>query len=50
MMIGKDFKLSSMLGFVPCHLAIKAILNEDPIQIHFAYIQGTNPLMGYPHA
>ncbi|MFH1349995.1 MAG: molybdopterin-dependent oxidoreductase [Pseudomonadota bacterium] len=48
-MIGKDFRLSSMLGFVPMHRAIKAILHEDPYKIALAYIQGTNPLMGYPN-
>lgn len=49
-MIGKDFKFSSMLGFIPYHLAIKTIIHEDPYKINFAYIQGTNPLMGYPNA
>lgn len=48
--IGKEFKLASMLGFVPLPIAIKSILNEDPYEIGFVYIQGTNPLMGYPNA
>lgn len=49
-MIGANHKLSSMLGFTPYHLAIKAMLHEEPYKIDFAYVQGTNPLMGYPNA
>jgi anaerobic selenocysteine-containing dehydrogenase len=49
-MIGADHKLSSMLGFTPYHLAIKAMLHEDPYKIDFVYVQGTNPLMAYPNA
>jgi anaerobic selenocysteine-containing dehydrogenase len=49
-MIGKDFKLSGMLGFTPYHLAIKAVLEERPYEINTVYIQGTNPLMSYPNA
>ncbi|MGD9074192.1 MAG: molybdopterin-dependent oxidoreductase [Desulfobacteraceae bacterium] len=49
-MIGASHKLSSMLGFTPYHLAIKAMLHEDPYKIEFAYVQGTNPLMGCPNA
>ena len=49
-MIGADYKLSSMLGFTPYHLAIKAMLHEDPYEIDFVYVQGTNPLMAYPNA
>lgn len=48
-MIGKDFKLAAMLGFVPLPKAIKCILDEDPYKINFAYIQCTNPLMNYPN-
>ena len=48
--IGKEFKLASMLGFVPYQIAIKALLNEDPYRIKFVYMQGTNPLMTYPNA
>jgi anaerobic selenocysteine-containing dehydrogenase len=49
-MIGADHKLSSMLGFTPYHLAIKAMVHEDPYKISFVYVQGTNPLMAYPNA
>jgi anaerobic selenocysteine-containing dehydrogenase len=49
-MIGKDFKLSAMLGFIPYHLAIKAVHDEKPYEINTVYIQGTNPLMSYPNA
>jgi len=49
-MIGANHKLSAMLGFTPYHLAIKAMLHGDPYEINFAYVQGTNPLMGYPNA
>lgn len=48
-MIGKDFKLASMLGFVPFPKAIKSMLHEDPYKIRSLYIQGTNPLMSYPN-
>jgi len=48
-MIGKNFKLASMLGFVPLHEAIKSILHEDPYKIRSVYIQCTNPLMSYPN-
>ncbi len=47
-MIGRNFKLASMLRFVPYQIAIKAILTEEPYRINFAYIQGTNPMMSYP--
>ena len=49
-MIGKNFKLASMLRFVPYQMAIKAILTEQPYRINLVYIQGTNPLMSYPNA
>ena len=49
-MIGKDFELSAMLGFVPMHSAIKAIAHGDPYPVKSVYIQGTNPLMAYPNS
>lgn len=48
-MIGKDFKLASMLGFVPLPKAIKSILHEDPYKIRSVYVQCTNPFMAYPN-
>ena len=35
---------------VPNHLAIKAIVEEDPYPVRVAYIQGANPLLTYANA
>ena len=48
-MIGKDFRLASMLGFVPFSAAIKCMLSEEPYKIRCVYVQGTNPLVSYPN-
>jgi anaerobic selenocysteine-containing dehydrogenase len=47
-MIGKEFPLTAMLGFVPMHSAIRAMAQADPYPVKSVYIQGTNPLMAYP--
>ncbi len=49
-MIGKEFKLASMLGFVPANMAMKSLRYGKPYKIVFAYIQGTNPLINYPNS
>lgn len=49
-MIGMEFKLASMLGFVPANMAIKSLRYGKPYEIGFAYIQGTNPLINYPNS
>ncbi len=45
-----EFRLATMMGFVPSQMIIKAILTRKPYPIRFMYIQGANPLLSYANA
>ena len=45
-----EFRLASMMGFVPSQLLIKAILTENPNPIRMMHLQGTNPLLSHANA
>ncbi len=45
-----EFRLATMMGFVPSQLIVKAILTENPYPIRLMYIQGGNPLLSYANA
>jgi len=48
--LSSEFRLSTMMGFVPSQLVVKAILTEKPYPIRLMYIQGGNPLLSYANA
>ncbi len=48
--LSPEFRLSTMMGFVPSQLIIKAILTEKPYPIRMMYIQGGNPLLSYANS
>jgi anaerobic selenocysteine-containing dehydrogenase len=45
-----EFRVATMMGFVPSQLITKAILTEKPYPIRMMYIQGGNPLLSYANA
>jgi len=45
-----EFRLASMMGFVPSQLIVKAILTGKPHPIRMMYLQGGNPLLSYANA
>ena len=48
--LSPEFRLSTMMGFVPSQLIVKAILTGRPYPIRMMYIQGGNPLLSYANA
>jgi anaerobic selenocysteine-containing dehydrogenase len=48
--LSPEFRLATMMGFVPSQLIVKAILTAKPYPIRFMYIQGGNPLLSYANA
>jgi anaerobic selenocysteine-containing dehydrogenase len=48
--LSPEFRMSTMMGFVPSQLVIKAILTGKPYPIKLMYIQGSNPLLSYANA
>jgi anaerobic selenocysteine-containing dehydrogenase len=48
--LSPQFRLATMMGFVPSQLIIKAILTGKPYPIRCMYIQGGNPLLSYANA
>jgi anaerobic selenocysteine-containing dehydrogenase len=48
--LSPEFRLSTMMGFVPSQLVTKAILTGKPYPIRLMYIQGSNPLLSYANA
>ena len=48
--LSPEFRLATMMGFVPSQLIVKAILTEKPYPIRLMYIQGGNPLLSYANA
>ena len=45
-----EFRLASMMGFVPSQMIVKAILTGRPHAIRMMYLQGGNPLLSYANA
>jgi anaerobic selenocysteine-containing dehydrogenase len=45
--LSPEFRLATMMGFVPSQLIVKAILTGKPYPIRTMYIQGGNPLLSY---
>lgn len=45
-----EFRLATLMGFVPSQKVVKAILTEKPYPIRMLYIQGGNPLLSYANA
>ena len=48
--LSPQFRLATMMGFVPSQLIVKAILTGKPYPIRCMYIQGSNPLLSYANA
>jgi anaerobic selenocysteine-containing dehydrogenase len=48
--LSPQFRLATMMGFVPSQLIVKAILTGKPYPIRWMYIQGGNPLLNYANA
>ena len=48
--LSPEFRLATMMGFVPSQLIVKAILTGKPHPIRMLYIQGGNPLLSYANA
>ena len=48
--LSPEFRLSTMMGFVPSQLIVKAILTERPYPIRMMYLQGGNPLLSYANS
>jgi anaerobic selenocysteine-containing dehydrogenase len=48
--LSPEFRLATMMGFIPSPLIVKAILTGKPHPIRFMYLQGGNPLLSYANA
>lgn len=48
--LSPEYRMATMMGFVPSQLIIKAILTEKPYPIRMMYIQGGNPLLSYANS
>lgn len=48
--LSPEFRLATMMGFVPSQLTIKAILTGKPHPIRMMYLQGGNPLLSYANS
>ncbi len=48
--LSPEFRLATMMGFVPSQLIVKAILTGKPHPIRMVYIQGGNPLLSYANS
>jgi anaerobic selenocysteine-containing dehydrogenase len=48
--LSPQFRLATMMGFVPSQMLVKAILTGKPNPIRWMYIQGGNPLLSYANA
>ncbi|MCJ7705434.1 MAG: molybdopterin-dependent oxidoreductase [Desulfobacterales bacterium] len=48
--LSPEFRLATMMGFVPSQLIVKAILTGKPYPIRMIYIQGGNPLLSYANS
>ena len=48
--LGTEFRMASMMGFVPSQLIVKAMLTGKPYPIRLMVLQGGNPLLTYANA
>ena len=48
--LSPQFRLATMMGFVPSQVMTKAILTGKPYPITFMYVQGSNPLLSYANS
>jgi anaerobic selenocysteine-containing dehydrogenase len=48
--LSPEFRLATMMGFVPSQMIVKAILTDKPHPIQTMYIQGGNPLLSYANS
>ena len=48
--LSPQFRLATMMGFVPSQLIVKAILTGKPYPIRLMYLQGGNPLLSYANS
>jgi anaerobic selenocysteine-containing dehydrogenase len=48
--LSPEYHLSTLMGFVPSQLIVKAVLTEKPYPIRTMYIQGANPLLSYANS
>ncbi len=48
--LSPEYRMATMMGFVPSQLIVKAILTEKPHPIRMLYVQGGNPLLSYANS
>lgn len=48
--LSPEFRMATMMGFVPSQMIVKAILSGKPHPIRMMYIQGGNPLLSYANS
>jgi anaerobic selenocysteine-containing dehydrogenase len=48
--LSPEFRLATLMGFVPSQMIVKAILTGKPHPIQMMYLQGGNPLLSYANA
>jgi len=48
--LSPEFRLATLMGFVPSQMIVKAILTGKPYPIRMMYLQGGNPLLSYANA
>src|SRR4030043_1115336 len=48
--LSPEFRLATLMGFVPSQMIVKAILTGKPHPIRMMYLQGGNPLLSYANA
>src|SRR4030042_300885 len=48
--LSPEFRLATMMGFVPSQMIVKTILTGEPHPIQTMYLQGGNPLLSYVNA
>ena len=48
--LSPEFRLATMMGFVPSQMIVKTILTGEPHPIQTMYLQGGNPLLSYANA
>ena len=49
-LLSPEFRVATMMGFVPSQMIIKAILTGKPHPIRCMVLQGTNPLLAYANS
>jgi anaerobic selenocysteine-containing dehydrogenase len=48
--LSPEFRLATLMGFVPSQMIVKAILTGKPYPIQMMYLQGGNPLLSYANS